>query len=109
MLYPAAPRILQDSLRRPAKKPYTVVLALFDLAIGSIQDPSRVNLPQRDEWVDVWADSSSVIAFRKQEAVKESVQWCKSSVDEHGRWRKSKRTSCAKIVEHDFAKPPRVQ
>ena len=45
---------------------------MLDLAIGSIHDPFRGNLPQREEWVDVWAESTSVIAFRKQAAVKET-------------------------------------
>ena len=43
----------------------------LDLGIGSIQDPFRGNLPQREDWVEVWADSTSTIAFRKQESVKE--------------------------------------
>ena len=43
----------------------------LDLAIGSIQDPLRGNVPQREDWVEVWAASSSAISFRKQEAVKE--------------------------------------
>ena len=43
----------------------------LDLALGSIQDPFRGNLPQREEWVEIWAESISAISFRKQEAVRE--------------------------------------
>ena len=38
---------------------------------ASIQDPFRGNVPQREDLLEVWADSSSSISFRKQEAVKE--------------------------------------
>ena len=55
----------------PSKEALQSCGGTLDLAIGSIQDPFRGNLPQRDEWVDVWAESTSVIVFRKQEAVKE--------------------------------------
>ena len=55
----------------PSKEALHSCDGTLDLAIGSIQDPFRGNLPQREEWVDVWADSTSVISFRKQEAVKE--------------------------------------
>ena len=44
------------------------------LATGSIQDPFRRNQPQREDWVDVWAESTSTIAFRRQEAVKEKEE-----------------------------------
>ena len=58
---PAAPS--QETLRSS--------VGTLDLAIGSIQDPFRGNLPQREDWVEVWVESTCAIAFRKQEAVKE--------------------------------------
>ena len=43
----------------------------LDLGIGSVHDPFRGNVPQREEWLEVWADSTSTIGFRKQDAVNE--------------------------------------
>lgn len=43
----------------------------LDLALGSIQDPFRGNLPQREEWVEIWTESISAISFRRQKVVRE--------------------------------------
>ena len=61
---PAAP------LGQPAA-PGQLAADELDLGIGSIQDPFRGNLPQREDWVDVWAEMTSTTAFRKQESVNE--------------------------------------
>ena len=38
---------------------------------GSIQDPFRGNVPQEADFVDVWADSTSILSFRAQVSVQE--------------------------------------
>ena len=71
---PAAPTSAAQSSGQPAaprKETLQSYAGTLDIARGSIQDPFRGNIPQREDWVEVWADSSSAIGFRKQEAVKE--------------------------------------
>ena len=43
----------------------------LDLGIGSVHDQFRGNVPQREEWLEVWADSTSTIGFRKQDSINE--------------------------------------
>ena len=58
--------------RQPAAPDQTTTTDCgLDLAIGSIQDPFRGTVPQREDWVEVWADSTSAISLRKQETLQE--------------------------------------
>ena len=59
------------ALGQPAAPGQQLAADELDLCIGSIQDPFRGNLPQRGDWVDVWAEVTSTTAFRKQESVNE--------------------------------------
>ena len=68
---PAAPSAQKQPPKSRAPGESAESACTLDLAVGSIQDPLRGNVPQRDDWVGVWADSSSVISFRKQEAIQE--------------------------------------
>ena len=44
----------------------------LDAIAGKIHGPSRGRgVPQRQEWIDVWADCTSYISIRKQEVLKE--------------------------------------
>ena len=44
----------------------------LDAVAGHIHDPFRGrSVPQRQEWMDVWADSTSYVSIRKHESLKE--------------------------------------
>ena len=42
-----------------------------NVVTGSIQDPFRGNVPQEEDFVDVWADSTSILSLRAQVSVQE--------------------------------------
>ena len=44
---------------------------MVDVAIGSIQDSFRGNVPRRTDFLDVWADSTTVMSLRTQVTIQE--------------------------------------
>ena len=68
---PAAPMAGQRAAPRAAAAP-PMNIDSIDAVAGHIHDPFRgKGVPQRQEWIDLWADSSSCVSMRKQEVLKQ--------------------------------------
>jgi hypothetical protein len=69
---PASPRAGQPSAAAPRAASGAKGRAALDAVAGYIHDPFRGRgVPQRQEWIDVWADCTSYVSIRKQEVLKE--------------------------------------
>ena len=69
---PAAPRAGQPAAPRAGQPAAPSNIDSLDAVAGYIHDPFRSKgVPQRQEWIDVWADCTSYISIRKQEVLKE--------------------------------------